>query len=141
MAGNAKSFSPPPRKGGTFGAYGFPLPTPRVLRQGYVLCERAPSLRSLSDGTSKVLGGCFSAFLSAGKNVILNTAGERRHPSRNATQPQNRIEKQRLCLYGGVIVQAVSVFANDSKSMVLQDKESAQGLLNAAVKIKTSACV
>lgn len=86
-------------------------------------------------GISKVLGRCFSAFCLQAKKVILSTAGERRNPSRNATSPQNK-GFETLCLYRGMIIQTVSVVANDSKYMVLQDQESAQGLLNMAVKVK-----
>ena len=50
--------------------------------------------------------------------------------------PQKKELKKLLCLYGGIIVQAVSVVATDSKYKVLQDQESAQGLLNMAVKVK-----
>lgn len=82
-----------------------------------------------------MLGRCFSAFYLQAKKVILSTVGERRHPSRNAASPRKK-GFETLCLYRGVIIQTVSVVANDSKYMVLQDQESAQGLLNVAVKVK-----
>lgn len=92
-----------------------------------------------------MLGGRFSAFLSAGKKVVLSAAGgtqaECDHPhSPNTLTPPHPPPKKELrkwlCLYGVIIVQAVSVVTNDSKYMVLQDQERAQGLLNMAVKVK-----
>lgn len=131
--------------GETFGAREFPSST-LFLRQGYSLpWERDHSLRHLSGRDFQGAGWTFLCLFvcrqkrgseccwwHAGRNATTPTPPT---PSPPHPPPKKELIKW-LCLYGVIIVQAVSVVTNDSKYMVLQDQERAQGLLNMAVKVK-----
>lgn len=123
--------------GGPLRLMDFSPPQPYIYGRATTFLVREPiHSEAFQVGISKVLGRCFSAFLSAGKKSDLECCWWEEASKQKCNGTAKKKFKKLSCLYGGIIVQAVSVVANDSKYMVLQDQEGAQGLLNKAVKVK-----
>lgn len=112
--------------------WGSRIPTPPVpfyplfLRLSYVLpCERAHSPSSLPGRDFQGAGWMFLCLFVCRKKWFWVLLVRRSIQAEMQHSPPKKEFKILLALYGGLIVQAVSVVACDSEYMVLQDQESA----------------